>query len=411
MLEYHVSLYTDVYWTKRFLVAFTIILVICTGIRIFQFVSDRLSIQEVAVGAIKPEVGYGSIPPLNLQTKQGFENFRPSRFRITTVSGNLNVENGYPQETTESSIANVYRVIEQPIDLSTTQEPLRIARDLNFNQTPQDISNTTRLWQEGGRKLLIDGQYKTIEYSNEALKRASPSAGINNLTNSNQASLKNIFQKVLAEFKYPLSFDSYVFSIQYLTYDTGKNKFIITDSAQSTFYRIEARRYYPSLSKVDEKATAYAVYPQDGLSNSYIILVNNQNVSSSSSINPTARFIDSLVEMKLYEFPINTSEPKRNQDIQTYPIITPKEAYRKLTNYEAYLVSAKESISGADIEPEALEGVDLVDLLNVRIDFYEEPRLTKYIQPVYVFIVEAQNSGNKYILTYYVPAIVDSYLL
>ncbi len=115
--------------------------------------------------------------------------------------------------------------------------------------------------------------------------------------------------------------------------------------------------------------------------------------------------------MKLYEFPINTSEPKRNQDIQTYPIITPKEAYRKLTNYEAYLVSAKESISGADIEPEALEGVDLVDLLNVRIDFYEEPRLTKYIQPVYVFIVEAQNSGNKYILTYYVPAIVDSYLL
>ncbi len=222
MLEYHVSLYTDVYWTKRFLVAFTIILVICTGIRIFQFVSDRLSIQEVAVGAIKPEVGYGSIPPLNLQTKQGFENFRPSRFRITTVSGNLNVENGYPQETTESPIANVYRVIEQPIDLSTTQEPLRIARDLNFNQTPQDISNTTRLWQEGGRKLLIDGQYKTIEYSNEALKRASPSAGINNLTNSNQASLKNIFQKVLAEFKYPLSFDSYVFSIQYLTYDTGK---------------------------------------------------------------------------------------------------------------------------------------------------------------------------------------------
>ncbi len=411
MLEYCVSLYTDIYWTKRFFVAFAFILVICAGIRIFQFVSDRLSVREVNVGAIKPEVGYGLIPPLNLQTKPGFENFKPDRFRITTVSGNLDVENGYPQETTESPVANVYRVIEQPIDLSTTQIPLRIARDLNFTQTPQDISNTTRLWQEGGRKLLIDGQYKTIEYSNDNLKRSSPSTAANNLTNSNQNALKNIFQQVIAEFSYPLSFDSYVFTVQYLAYDSGKDKFIITESAQSTFYRIEAKRHYPSLSKVDEKAKAYAVYPRDALSNSYVILVNNQNASSSSPINSTTKLINSLVEMKLYEFPINTSDPKKNQDVQTYPIITPKEAYRKLTKYEAYLVSAKDAISGIDIEPEALEGIDLVDLLNIRLDFYEEPKLTKYIQPVYVFIAEAQNGGKKYILTYYVPAIVDSYLL
>jgi hypothetical protein len=410
MLEYYVSLYTDIYWTKRVFVALAFILVICTGIRIFQLVSDSLAVKDVEVGAIKPEVGYGPIPPLNLKTKSGFEDFKPSRFRISTVSGNLNAENGYPLENTQSPIANVYRIIEQPIDLSTTQEPLRIARDLNFSQTPQEISNTTRLWQEGGRKLLINGQYKTIEYSNENLKTsATPQYTTTILTNANQDMLKNLFRRVLVEFKYSFPLGSYIFTIQYLNYDPVKNKFVISETSQSSYYRIEAIRSYPNLSKGDSKSKAYAVYPEDGVSNIYIILINSDRRDQFDTNN--TKVLDQLVELKLYAWPISTSDPMKNQDIQTYPIITPQEAYKRLTNHEAFLISAKDSATGVDIEPQSLEGVELVDVLTVKLAFYEEPIFSKYIQPVYVFIVECQHLGKKYILNYYVPAIAESYLL
>lgn len=404
MLEYRVSLYTSIYWTKRVIVVFVLIAFLCTGIKIFQFISNRLSVQEIDVGSFKAEAGYGKLPALSLKSREGFHNFKPSRYRITTTSGNLDVENGYPLETTKKPLINVYRVIEQKLDLGSSQEAVRIAREMGFVSEPLDPLNIQNLkWVEGERTLTINGQYRTFEYSNKTIKTKEINTPTNGtLTNRDQVKLRSTFQKVLTEFNIPVSLDNYIFTIQYLNYDVNKNTFTISNGLRGGFYRINAKRIYPNLSK-GEKANAFAAYPEYSISNNYVILIN--------SANPTEKTINILAEMKLFNWPLNTVVSAQNDNIQTYYVITPTEAYQKLSNNQAFLVSATEALSGIDIEPHLLENIDTVDLLNIRIDFYEEPIFRKYIQPIYVFTVEAQKNEVKYNLIYYLPAIASEHLL
>lgn len=393
------SLYTSVYWTKRVFVVFSLIIFICSGIRIFQFVSDRLSVRHVEVGSFKAEAGYGKIPSLELSSINEFSSFRPERFRISTTSGNLNAENGYPLETTANPLANVYKITERSIDLSTTQEPARVARDMGFISTA-NVTTTVSSWNEGNRTLTIDGLYDTYDYSNKGLRIPRQST-VGSLTSQDQAQLKSIYQKILTEYKIPFPFDSYTFTIQYLDYDSTKDDFVPSGiGLQGSYYRIDAKRVYPNLSK-GEKANAFAAYPSYSKSNNYMILVNSNFTKA----------LDNLVEMKLFSWPINTVVSSQNNDIQTYSIKTPAQAYDELTKYRAFLVSVKETNSNNEVKMDDLNDIDIVDVLTVRLDFYEEPVLKKYIQPVYVFLVEAKNRGVKYNLIYYVPALKSEHLL
>lgn len=406
------TLYQSVFYTKRILVILVFLLFICSGVRIFNIVSNRLAIKEEIVGAPKSEAGFGKLPPLEINEMSDASNFKPNKFRITTISGLLDTENGYPKEENLYPIVNVFKVLEKPIDITNTEDPIKIAQAMNFNTKYKELSNVKKEWNESNRKLTINGQYKTVKYQNfNLMKNSLPSdkkPNNNNISNSTD-SLKSYFENTLNKFKIPLKFDNYRFNITYLNYDESNNLFYpaeIQNPENSNFFRIDAKRIYPSIHKEEKPITTTAAYPSYYESINYMIFINNSNFSN------TEKLIDFLVELSIFNWPLEQKVTPTNVNIQTYDIITTKEAYERLIQHQAKLVAAINTTNNQKIKYiKELEDIDIVDILKIRLEYYEDIEFARYIQPIYVFTVEAQKNNQKYELIYYLPALNDNFVL
>ena len=407
------SLRKVVFLTKRVIVLLVFLVFICGALRLFLVLSERFSVKQEFVGLEKPEAGFGKLPLVKINSRYDSSFLKISRFRISTTSGLLDTENGYPIESTVNPLVNVFSVQERPIDITNTEDPIKIAQSMKFSTKPNEISSTQKEWYENNRRLIINGQYKTVFYKNENLIEATPqNSGQDNpnqLINSSDY-LKNFFQNAMRYFKIPTSFDEYKFSLSYLDYDPDRKDFNVSTSSQGRFIRIDAKRVYPSLNKTktpnqDDAVPTNAAYYDFFESINYLIIRNDPKMRSQESL------IDYLVEMSIYNWPINTTITGTNVSVQTYPIITPKQAYKELTNGNAYLVSARKYYTNEKVDLTELFGVDVADILALRLEYYEDVEFNKYIQPVYVFITEVMKNERKYQLVYYVPAIDKEYIL
>lgn len=396
------SLYSNVYWTKRVLVVLVLLVFICGGIRLFQLVSTSLTRRDIQSSGYKPERGFGNLNKIVLRSIETGE-FKPTEFRISTTKGNLDVDNLYPSESEPNPLANVYRIIEQPINLSTTENPLNIGRKLGFNQPPQEITSTVRRWNDSNRELEIDGQYTTVIYSNNKLKKANkaPESGI--FPTNEQGQLQIMFTKVLSELEIKTSFMGYTYSGEYLNYDSDADKFIPTAGTNGSFFRVAAKRIYPNLVKINETASTRATYPTYTVSNNYFIIPNLPQYKNINDFNPST----DIVELRIFNWPINQDTSPNNPNVQTYSIKTPRQAYLELSEGKGSLVSITELPTKRPVEIAEIKESKLVDILSVRLDMYEDTFYTKYIQPVYSFICEVNHSGKKYQLVYYVHAITE----
>lgn len=405
MLELSVSLYTSVYWTKRVLVVLALVLFVCGGFRIFQFVSTSLTKTNIQVSEFKPEIGFKKINRPVFEELDAPSSFSPTQFRITTTKGNLDADNGYPLDSTKDPIANVYRITEKEITLATTEDPVRIARKIGLTTEPKELSSTERQWEESGKILYVDGLYTLVNYKNNTLRQTKPqvTGGFNK---TDQNVLKTQFINVLREFDIVFPDQtSYVFDADYVDYNAVEGRFVNSGSLNSgSHIRINAKRIYPNLVKTNSLAQARGAYPQNILSNNYVVLP--ASIASNSQILPL------VAELSLYNWPINQSIAATNPNVQTYPIKNPRQAYTELTTQKRYLISAIESSTKKQINTNELSGINLIDVLSVRLDNYESNNVnTKFIQPVYIFLCEANINGKKVQLTYYVPAVLDSQLL
>lgn len=405
------SLQVAVFWTKRVLVILIIILFICGGIRIFQFISDRLSVKREVIGLPKPEAGFGKLPKLHINGINKDNSIKPSKFRISTISGLLDIENGYPKHDTPYPIVNVFKVEENPIDISTTEDPIKIARAMEFTTSPKEISQLVKEWNEGERKLVVEGQYKTINYRNASLKqKASNNKPTPTPTSDRQKANidgRVIFQNIINSLKLPIKMQNYRYKITYLKYDQTQDKFLPNIDEYSTFIRVDAFRTYPNLFKEQKPISTSAAYPNYNQSVNYVLLINDPN----SLYSDKTKILNSLVELSIYDWPLNTTVSDKNPNIQTYPIINASRAYEILSENKGILVSVMDNLTKNDEDPINLKGIDVIDILTIRLEYYEDTEFRRYITPVYVFITEAQRGNRKYQLVYYVPALSDEYLL
>lgn len=396
------SLYTSVYWTKRVMVVLALVLFVCAGIRIFQIVGTSLTQTNTQVADTPPELGFGKLNPVVLLPIKDAEAFKPTTFRISTTKGNLDTDNTYPLESTKSPLGNVYRITEKEITLATTEDPKRIAAKVGFSGNPDEVSSTERSWAQGGRELYIDGLYLLVNYKNNNLRQPrTESTSPISLTDQNI--LKTTFAAVLKEFDIQSDLNGYTYDGELVNYDVATKEFTGSGSLTTgQFLRINVRRGYPNLVKTDQKAQTKAAYPGFNESNNYVII-------------PTAtaagnKVLDNLVELGLYNWPLNQTIAATNPGVQTYPLKTVRQAYDELVSTNQTLVYAAESRTRKEISPSELSTVTLVDLLSVRVEMYEETFYSRFIQPVYVFVAEAEKGGKKYTLVYYVSALNKSAL-
>lgn len=395
------SLYTSVYWTKRVLVVLSLIIFICGGIRLFQFVSTALTRTDSQVSGFKAENGFGKLDRIVFQPIPT-DNFSPTEYRIATTKGNLDADNLYPVEAQPDPLANVYRIIEQQIDLGTTEEPVVVGKKLGFIQSPVPVTSTERKWSEKNKELFIDGQYRLISFSNNNLKTERTAAN-GTISQTDQGQLQSLFSRLINDLGVRTSLTGYTFSAEYLDYNKAQNSFIPSSIPQKGGYvKVSAKRIYPNLSKVDLTAASRGAYPSYNESNNYFIIPND----GFSEI----KVPDNLVELKIYNWPLNQEIAATNPNVQTYAIKTPRQAYNELSQGKANLVGLNESLTKKSANISSIEDAKLVEILNVRIDMYEPKTYSRYIQPVYVFLCEVSNAGVKYQLTYYVSAVVDASL-
>lgn len=403
------TLHQSVFYTKRILVILVFILFACSGIRIFTFVSNKLSVQQQIVGTPKSEAGFGKLPPLEISEIANGQNFKPKKFRISTISGLLDTENGFPKEETIYPIVNVYKVQEKPIDITNTEDPVKIAQAMNFESKYKEITNVRKEWNENNRKLTINGQYKTVKYQNFNLIKSNSITNSNNenkpTISSSSESLKAYFENVLNKLKIPVKFDDHRFSITYLEFDESKNAFLPSLSLNSKYIRIDAKRIYPNITKEEKAIPTTAAYPNYRESINYMIFLNTTNLTNLDKL------MDFLVELSIFNWPLDTKVSGSNLNIQTYQIISTKEAYNRLSTYEGILVSVINLTTLMKVDVKEIEDIEIVDILKLRLEYYEDYQFMRHIQPIYVFIVEAQKNNQKYELVYYLPALNNNFLL
>jgi hypothetical protein len=399
-----VSLYTSVYWTKRAFIVFALIIFLCSGFRVFTFVSDKFSTNKVTVSEPKPELGFDLLDKLTLTPLDLPPGFRPADFKNLTNTGTFDVDNGYPTQDVKAPIANVYKIAERKIDLNTTEVPRKIAKNLNFSEDPtQEISTAIKVWKDRNRELEINGQYSTLKYKNTGVRQTTMAAGTKSLLPgqsnvvSNAETDKTRFDSVLKEIGLPFeNLATYKFESTAVNFDASKNDFVLAGAESAgSFVRINATRLYPSLSKVSTKANTTAVYPNYLYSNNYIILP--------ATAETTGKLSDKIVELSFYNWPIELDTKSKN--VQTYPIKTPRKAFEELKTTNKYLMSAAEWDTKIPVSADKLIGIDEVMVRRIRLEMYEDILYTNTIQPISVFVTEADLNGKRYQLIYYIPAV------
>jgi hypothetical protein len=399
-----VSLYTSVYWTKRVFVVFGILLFLCSGFRVFQFVTKKFTKTRVTQSDAKPELGFGkTIDRINIIPLSDLPaGFSPTEFRNTTRTGNFDVQNGYPLESTRSPLANVYKILDRTIDIKTSEDPQNIAKKFGFKGDPVLATSTVKAWEEGDRRIEVNGQYLLISYENRTLKGAvPPKDNAQALSYKDSNAIKAAYEENLKNFGIQTDLTSYRFETVYLNYNSQSKKYEITDSPLTAQYiRLVAKRVYNNVVKTNDSAQTNAAYPDYLSSNNYITLP--------ASIPRGAKASDYIVDLNLYNWPIDQSTGKQNKNIQTYNIKTPKKAYEEFTkNSNNYLVSGLEWETNKSIDLSELSGIQRVELFKIRIEMYEDIVNTNLIQPVYVFVCQARNGEKLYQLVYYVPAVTN----
>jgi hypothetical protein len=391
-----VSLYTSVYWTKRVFVVVGLLLFLCSGIRIFQFVSSKLTTTTVVQSPPKAELGYGDLDRLTITSPLKIPSgFNPTDFRIGTLTGKLDVDNGYPLENTQVPLANVYKIIEKPFDLNSTEIPKQIAKNLNF--TVEQI--TDGVWKEDDRELQINGQYLLINYKNNKLKTAAAVSSGTPAPVRDVDTAKRLFESTLKDMGITPNLTNYKFDYQFVDYDATKDIFTPTGTPSGKFIKVSAKRFYSNLSK-NNNSTTTAVYPDFTFTNNYIIIP--------STLPQNYKTPQVLTALSFYNWPLDTDGAATNKNAQTYYLKSPKQAYQELTTTKKYLMSVRKWNTYGYIDPSELSGIDRLVLFTIRLEMYEDTVNTDFIQPVYVFTFQAEKNGQLIELVYYVPALLNT---
>lgn len=407
------SLYTNVYWTKRILAVLGIILVICSGISLFNFLQQRFTREIVDISNIKPEQNFQDFSLVSFQPITNKKLF--SELNDATEKGNLSVNQDYPGKVPQLGLTpfvNVYQIEQKQLTLSVTEFPKKVSEKFGFD--PSDftqLTTQTLLWTTNSTELEINGLYNLISYKNKRLYTKSFSdlnegefvedyselifseSGI-----ESSSAGQNMFSKVVQELDLEFTANEYIYKIAKIDYSPKEKKFMrVAKDEKADFIRIDAFRKYENILKTSLTNQTLATYPGFYDSNNYLILPIKETESNR---------LENIVEFGFYNWPVGKDLNDVNQ-VQTYYLKSVFDAYKELNEKGESLVSVTDWDKDSDIPLSEIEEIEpsRLDIFEINLYFYEDKLNRRYVQPVYVFEGQLTSSSKRYRLVYYVSAI------
>lgn len=403
------SLYTSVYWTKKVLAVLGVVLFLCIGYNVFNALRSRFTDNLNTGQNVYEEAGFSDINKLTIIPLDVQGNFQPSEFIDSTTLGSLYVSNEYPKSSDLTPVANVYKIEEKAVDLSTSEIPRRIASNFEFTSEIIEISETTFRWQESGRELEINGLYNLISYKDSSLIRSGVEQDVMNANiidvsrafqEDPSINLGSVFQNSLSTVGISTDFENYEFDVHPVEYDYDQDDFVnVTTNDDYEFVRIDATRVYQNINKTNPNIQVKAMYPDYVKSNNYIVVPRFYEQGNN---------FNQIAEIGLYNWPIN-QDVTDNNAVQTYYIRTPREAYDLLQKDKKFLVSVSNWEDDSYVDPSLISSENTFEIISIEVGMYENIVNTRYIQPIYAFIGQINLDGEKLKVVYYVPALKRFY--
>lgn len=282
----------------------------------------------------------------------------------------LDTINGTYPETTKS--AAVYFIPEPKSTLAYLAKIESLARSFNFDTSvyePQTLSEQWIKYEDQSRVLeinIVSSHFKYYHKSGpvlESLVEATPEARFILLENQ---FIEKARQGMVQREAYPTHLATGTNNPVYQSYDTALNRFVA--------YKEEEP--YPKAVRVDffRKDEAINIISP--------LYFSSQNFAILAPLN----YSSEIVEMQF------TSFAKLDEEPGIYPLLTSEEAFQKLQEGQASVISIKEEV----IEP--------IKIRSIELGYYDPLTYQPYFQPIFVFL----GSDN---FVAYLPAIRDEYLL
>lgn len=340
-------------------------LLLVTAIGILFFYLSIVFLLKLIVKPTVPELEinpvYGSIK------KPDFEKALPTQkyeFVLDTIDGT------YPVTTASAA---VYYIPEPRSTLAYLAKIEALAQSFNFDTNvirPETIDERFVKYEDGNRVLEINIVSSHFKYyykpglAIQSIVEATPEAKFILLENQ---FIEKARQGLVER-------DAY---LKHLATGTNNPVYQLYDGVLGKFVPYTEEQPYPQAVRIDffrEDEALNILTPEYFSSQNYVII---------SPLNYSSQ----IVEMQFSSF------EKMNEEPGIYPLLTSEEAFAKLQQGKASVISVSEPV----VEP--------IKIVKIELGYYDPFNYQPYFQPVYVFL----GKNNNFVA--YLPAIKDEYLL
>lgn len=301
-----------------------------------------------------PTVGFGLLPAIRFPEQTSEE--RPANYELETPSG------GLPDF---GDRAKVFLMIQSTANLLADQKAREIAASYDFVFEPNIISSDIYRWRKSeplNTQLEMNIFTNYFELSTDYLSRPELLARNDDLPDDYDA-VQRVKQYLKRTDLLPADIATAAGEIVYLKALGGELAPAVSYS-DADFIQVDLNRV-----PIDDK---YRTYGPEGYKGTVHAIV--------------AGFFgnrDSIVKLE-YRY-----QPVDYQQVETYPLRDPRQAWKILQSGEGFVASGK------DLETATIRQVEL--------GYYESAQEQDYLQPIYVFIGDEEFLG-------YVPAIDPTYI-
>lgn len=300
-----------------------------------------------------PTVGFGRLPALKFPSQSAEE--KPARYQLETPSG------GVPKF---SDRAKVLLMPRSTANLLADQRAKEIAATYDFVFAPEVFGNDIYRWR---KSQPLNTQLEMNIFSHHF-------------------TLKTDFEsrpELLAQNELPDDYDAVETVKQFLSRADLLSKDIATASGEIVYLKSLGGELAPAVSHSDADFIQvdlnrvpidgrYRMYGPEGYKGSIHAIVSG--------------FFSSAKNIVELDYSYQSAD---YQQVETYPLRNPQQAWKILQSGESYIAS------GQDLEK--------VTIRQVELGYYEAAQEQEYLQPVYVFIGDDEFLG-------YVPALDPTYV-
>jgi len=360
--------------TRRAVAATIVVLFLLMGGQLFWKVGYAIYQYFFPPQTPPPEAAFGKIPQAGIESLQ--TKYQNWNIVIDTPTGKLpQMEDRLPVFPLDTPVGTPF----------AQQKAKETARMLGFPSSPQVVSPSRFRWKTKTRQLEMNvvSQAFTLETDLNYLEA---------LLNEGSAPYKNSAEKSAVNFLRRIDLENEKLEEAEKTTTYIKVKNAALEKAESLSEAHLTRVDFHKI--ISGKGKTYRVVgpqPRQGLT--YMLIAGKQLTDQDQF--PIANYQNWII---------------KTDEGSEYPLLAPKDAWKRLTEGKAYLVYLKKQQAGPYFN-EVPQKVTKVRIQNIKLAYYESKDPQKYLTPIYFFEGLAEvTTGNPWEVIFYLPAVTDDWI-